>query len=225
MRRVLLAASAVAGFFGLTAPVSAQAPVAVVEEVKGKPAGIEFMDYVTPGKVIKLGSKDTIVLGYMKSCWRETITGGTVVVGAEQSMVHLGKVDRAKVDCDGANQRLTNQETRDSAAAVFRNMTPAQEAITLARATIYGLSPIVEVNGRGKLVIERLDKQGERHEVMVRDKSLLRGRFYDFAKTETALAPGGVYAASFGGREIVFNVDPAAKLGATPVVGRLLRFE
>ena len=225
MRSILLAASAVAGLFGLTAPASAQAPVAVVEEVKGKPAGIEFMDYVTPGKVIKLGPKDTIVLGYMKSCWRETITGGTVVVGAEQSLVHLGKVDRAKVDCDGANQRLTSQEARDSAAAVFRNMTPAQQAITPARVTIYGLSPIVEVNGRGKLVIERLDKQGERHDVMVRDKSLLRGRFYDFAKTEKALAPGGVYAASFGGHEIVFKVDPAAKLGATPVVGRLLRFE
>lgn len=35
MRSILLAASAVAGLFGLTAPVLAQAPVAVVEEVKG----------------------------------------------------------------------------------------------------------------------------------------------------------------------------------------------
>jgi hypothetical protein len=225
MRSILLAASAVAGFSGLTAPASAQAPVAVVEEVKGKPAGIEFMDYVTPGKVIKLGPKDTIVLGYMKSCWRETITGGTVVIGAEQSLVHLSEVERAKVDCDGANRRLTNQETHESAAAVFRNMTPAQQAITPPPLTIYGLSPIVEVEGGGKLVIERLDKQGERHDVTVHSKSLLHGRFYDFAQTKKALTPGGTYAASFGGHEIVFKVDPAAKPGATPVVGRLLRFE
>ena len=27
----------------------AQTPVAVVEEVKGEPSGVEFMDYVAPG--------------------------------------------------------------------------------------------------------------------------------------------------------------------------------
>ena len=34
---------------------TAKRPVAVVEEVKGKVIGVEFMDYVTPGTVIKLG--------------------------------------------------------------------------------------------------------------------------------------------------------------------------
>jgi len=36
---------------GLVASAAAQAPVAVVEDVKGKVAGVEFMDYVAPGKV------------------------------------------------------------------------------------------------------------------------------------------------------------------------------
>jgi len=50
--------------------------------------GAEFMDYVAPGKVIKLGQPGSIVLSYTKSCWREVITGvGTVIVGAEESMV------------------------------------------------------------------------------------------------------------------------------------------
>ena len=225
MRCILGSALAAAGLFGFAATAAAQAPVAVVEEVKGKPAGVEFMDYVVPGQVIKLGSKGMIVLGYMKSCWRETITGGTVVVGTEQSMGHQSDIQRVKVDCDGGGQQLTDRQSRESAATVFRSMTPAQQASSTPHLTIYGLSPIVEVNGDGKLVIERLDKRGERHEVGVRGKSLLRGKFYDFATAEKALAPGAVYAASFDGQTIVFKVDPESKSVGAPVIGRLLRFE
>ena len=64
-----------AGAFILTA--SAQSPAAVVEEIQGSVPGIAFMDYVEPGQIIRLGAHDRIVLGYLKSCWRETISGGT----------------------------------------------------------------------------------------------------------------------------------------------------
>lgn len=210
--------------FGLVASAAAQAPVAVVEDVKGKVADVEFMDYVAAGKVIKLGTKNAIVLGYMKSCWRETITGGTVIVGAEQSMVHLGEVERVKVDCDAGQMQLNEREASQSAATVFRSMTPTQQAAQ-PQITLYGLSPVVEINGRGPLVIERLDQPGERHEVAASGKSLVRGKFYDFAKARTALTPGGVYLASLGTRKISFKIDPQAKGGSTPVIGRLLRFE
>ena len=202
----------------------AQAPVAVVEEVKGKPSGVEFMDYVTPGKVIKLGPTDAIVLGYMTSCWRETIIGGIVLVGAEQSMVREGEIKRVKVDCDGGGQYAADQQTREGAGTDFRGMANSRSAI-LPQVTIYGLSPILEVKRPGRLVVERLDKQGERHEVMVGKNSLLRGRFYDFAKAGKALTPGASYLARLGGQEIIFNVDPGAKPGATPVIGRLVRLE
>src|SRR3977135_3851877 len=87
------------GLVGFTALAAAQAPVAVVEDVQGPVTGAEFMDYVAPGKVIKLGPAGTIVLGYMQSCRRETITGvGTVIVGTEESMVHLGEVKAGKMD-------------------------------------------------------------------------------------------------------------------------------
>ena len=219
MRSILLLTAAVAGAFGFVSPASAQAPVAVVEDVKGKPAGVEFMDYVAAGKVIKLGPKDTIVLGYMKSCWRETITGGIVVVGTEESMIHLGKIERSKVNCDAGRMQLTKQEASQSAATVVRSVKPAPQV------TIYGLSPVIEIKGGGTLVIERLDKEGERRAVKVGDKSLVRGKFYDLAKARIALTPGGTYLARFGTLEIVFKVDPQAKPGSTPIIGRLLRLE
>ena len=68
----------------------------MVEEIQGSVPGIAFMHYVDPGQVIHLGAHDRIVLGYLNSCWRETIRGGTVTVGAEQSEVAGGEVVRAR---------------------------------------------------------------------------------------------------------------------------------
>jgi hypothetical protein len=203
----------------------AQAPVAVVEDVTGSPAGVEFMDYVSAGKVIRLGPKDAMVLGYMKSCWRETITGGTVTVGEEQSTVSEGRIQREKVGCDGGKMQLTQAQASKSGAMVFRAPPkPVAGTTPQAQLTLYGLSPVVEVKGGGLLLIERLDQAGERHEVTIGGQQLLRGSFYDFAKAEKALAAGGLYRASVGAQHIVFKVDPYARPGQAPVVGRLLRF-
>lgn len=49
-------------------PASAQSPSAVVEEVGAGVAGVQLMDYVEPGQVIRLGAADRLVLGYLKSC-------------------------------------------------------------------------------------------------------------------------------------------------------------
>jgi hypothetical protein len=183
------------------------------------------MDYVSPGKVIQLGAGESIVLGYMKSCWRETITGGTVTVGSEQSDVKQGKVERSKVSCDGGQMQLTAQQAGQSAGMVFRDR-PRPAAATPAKpqATLFGLSPLVEVKGGGTLIVERLDQQGERHQVSIDGKALVHGSFYDFAKGGEALTAGGIYRASLGAQQVVFKVDPQAKPGSTPVVGRLLRF-
>src|ERR1700743_2854059 len=99
MKRLL---SAITGLLALTSAAAAgQAPVAVVEDVQGKVTGAQFMDYVIPGQVIKLGEGGMITLGYMKSCWRETISGiGTVLVGTDQSSVHLSQFKADKVPCD-----------------------------------------------------------------------------------------------------------------------------
>src|SRR5690348_6222463 len=97
MKRLL---SAMIGLLALTGAATAagQAPVAVVENVEGKVTGAAFMDYMVPGQVIKLGAGGKIVLGYMKSCWHEEISGiGTVIVGTEQSSVHLSEFKADKV--------------------------------------------------------------------------------------------------------------------------------
>jgi hypothetical protein len=74
---------AVALAIGISPALAAPIPVALVEEVSGAPAGVEFMDYVETGKTIELGARGGIVLSYLNSCVRETISGGTVTVGTD----------------------------------------------------------------------------------------------------------------------------------------------
>jgi hypothetical protein len=214
----------IVGVMGFAGSAAAQAPVAVVEEVQGNVTGAEFMDYVVPGKVIKLGQGASVVVGYMKSCRRETINGvGTVIVGEDESRVHLAEVEATRTNCDPAQVHATTRATSDVAASVVRSLgksaTPAGPALTL-----YGTSPLVEARGRGTLVFERLDQKGERQQFDLTGKQL-KGRFYDLAGTSTSLTPGATYAATFASRRVVFRVDPQAKAGPTPIVGRLLRME
>lgn len=216
--------AAVLGLVGLIGSAHAQTPVAVVEDVQGKVTGAEFMDYVAPGKVIKLGAGGMVVLGYMKSCVRETITGlGTVIVGAEESMIHLAEVKADKVQCDSSHAQAIDRAIGESAATVVRSLGGKDSGTP--QFTLYGLSPLVQTAGRGKLVVERLDVKGERYDVDLTAASVVRGKFYDFAKNGTALQPGGTYAMSLGARRTVFLVDQSAVPGAAPVIGRLVRLE
>jgi hypothetical protein len=193
-------------------------PVALVEAVNGNSADVEFMDYVDPGKVIHLNSHDWIVLSYLKSCVRETITGGIVTVGTERSEVESGKVERSVVPCEAGKMLLTTQTASQAAGMVFRSGSGPRPQFTL-----YGLSPIVELKGGGTLLLERIDRPGERYTVAVDERQLLHGAFYDFANSDRKLAAGGVYKAVFGAQQVVFKVDPQSKPGQAPIVGRLLR--
>jgi hypothetical protein len=207
-------------------PASAQSPAAVVEEVGAGIAGVEFMDYVEPGQVIRLGARDRIVLGYLKSCWRETITGGTVTIGPEQSQVAGGEVARVQVPCEGGKMMLSAELAGKSGAMVFRQAPIRQAAATAhPQFTLYGLSPVFEVRPGGTLVIERLDQRGERHEMAVAERALIHGAFLDLAKAGVALVPGGIYRAKLGEQEIVFKIDADAKPGDTPLAGRLARLQ
>jgi hypothetical protein len=214
------------GAGALVLAASAQSPAAVVEELTDNVPGVAFMDYVDPGQVIRLGAHDRIVLGYLKSCWRETITGGTVTVGAEQSEVAGGEVARAKVACEGGKMMLSAELAGKSGAMVFRQAPkPQPVALLHPEFTLYGLSPVFEVRPPGKLVIERLDQRGERHELAIAEQDLMRGAFFDCAKAGLALAPGGIYRAKFADRELVFKIDPDAKPGDAPLLGRLARLQ
>jgi len=84
--------------------------IAVVESLTGNLSGVEFMDYVRAGQVIRLGPHQTIVLSYMASCVRETITGGTVTVGTQRSEVQSGHVRRIEGHCYSGRMELTGEE-------------------------------------------------------------------------------------------------------------------
>jgi hypothetical protein len=200
-------------------------PVAVVEEIIGQPTGVDFMDYVELGKVIKLGPRDRIVLDYLKSCWRETIIGGTVTVGAEQSRVQLGSVERVHIKCDGGRMELSPEMSVDSAGLISRSLEqkPDGEPKTPPQVTLYARTPLFDVRAGDMLSIERLDKPGERLKFTIEPGQLVRGAFYDFASTNRLLAAGGVYRATLDAKQIVFKIDAAAPPMA-PVAARLLRF-
>jgi hypothetical protein len=219
-----VAAIAFAVLVGSGLGAKAEPPAALVEDIQGKVTGAEFMDYVVPGQVIKIGTTGSVVLSYLKSCRRETISGiGTVIVGADESKVHLSAVKDEKVECDASHAHATTKETSEVAATVFRGIASTAES-TAAQVTLYGTSPIFELKSRGALIVERLDKASERQQIEI-GNNRIRGKFFDFAKNNRALVPGGTYAASFGASKIVFRIDPQAKSGAAPVLGRLLQMD
>ena len=211
----------------LASTARAQTPVALVEEITGKPDGIEFMDYVAPGKVIALGPRDGIVLGYIRSCWRESIRGGTVRVGQDQSEVGGGTVERVKIACDGGRMELAAEQAKQSATSVFRDPKadrPKRATLPRPQFVLHGLSPVIELKGGGSLLLERLDAAGDTRTIELPAAKLLRGAFADLADIGISLSPSGLYLARAVDQELVFRVDGAAAAGKTPLAGRLLRF-
>jgi hypothetical protein len=219
MIRTGIAILALAGLSGS----AAAGQVALVESVTGTPAGVALMDYLETGKTIVLAPRESVVLSYMSSCIRETITGGTVVVGADQSDTQGGKIQRAKVACDAGKMVLTSAQSAQFGGRVFRSAPAVNGPPRDPQLTLYGRSPIVEVKAPGRLLVERVDRGNDNFMVEVTADQLLHGRFYDFAKSGRNLAAGGVYRISGGGQEIIFRIDPGAKPGSTPIMGRLLR--
>ena len=201
-------------------PASAQRPVALVEDVDAPRARVGFMDYVVAGQVIELGATGTLKLGYLKSCLSESIIGGQVIVGLRKSEVRGGTIKTERVECDGGRLELSAEEAGKSAVLVLR-APPVRRARSAARPSfkIYGASPFFRSTGAaGKVVIESLDRPGEAVEVA------LKGGRADFAAMGRALKPGGIYRARSGDRSVVFDVDPLARPGPGPIIGRLVEF-
>jgi hypothetical protein len=216
MRVPVLSAAALLGW---TTLAGAQVPTAIVESVNGQVVGAEFMDYVVPGQVIKLGASGTIVLAYLASCTRETIKGGVAVVGTDESRTSLAEVSREKSMCDPVQPTMISGTSAGGGMA-FRN--PPRKSSEERRQTIYSLTPVIEVAEGGTLVVERIDRPGERYETALSPQSLVKGKFLDFEALNRRLQPGGLYAATLGSRKAVFKVDQLAE-PAGPLLGRLLR--
>ncbi|QPF90317.1 hypothetical protein [Bradyrhizobium commune] len=218
--------SAIVGVFCLTVPAVAETPAAIVEDIQGKVDGVEFMDYVAPGKIIKLGPKAGITLSYLKSCMRETISEGVVLVGTEQSTVQLGNVQRVKVPCDANAAQLSDREANQSAATTFRTMrNDVKGGAPSKLPTIYGTAPLIEAKGGTTLTIERTDGKEPTISVPLKNDIMVGGKFYDLTKARKSLTPGGTYLATLGTKRYTFQVDASATSSPTPIISRLLRFE
>jgi len=106
----LLAAAAAGTLMMASAATAAPLEVALVEGLTGS-SPVGFMDYVKTGQVIRLGPRDKLVLTYMASCVRETITGGTVIIGTDSSEVQSGEVVRVRGQCSADKFVLTSAQT------------------------------------------------------------------------------------------------------------------
>lgn len=194
-------------------------PAAIVEQVTSATAGVGFMDYLEPGQIIQLRAGERLILGYLRSCWRETITGGRITVGVEKSSVEGGRVQRERVECDGGRLRLTVGQASKSGVVIFRKPSQAsQPALPRPQLTVYSTSPLIRLSGGDRIVIERLDQPEEPIEIAV------TGNHLDLADHNKFLKPGGIYRSRAGERSIVFKIDPFARPGKGPLISRLLPF-
>jgi hypothetical protein len=207
----LVASAAIAG---------AGEPTAIVEDIKSKGATVQSFDYVQPGDVVKLGQSETLVLGYLVSCVRETISGGTITIGVRQSEIAAGEVQRQQVPCDPAVASLAVAQASEVGGSIIRTLDVAPQAGAEA-IRIYSTTPILKAAEPADRVvsIERLDRSTPK--VVLQ----MTGRTFDMAEAGISLEPGGRYKLQSGvtvGR--VFEVDPQAQRGGGPVVSRLVTF-
>lgn len=198
------------------AMAQAAGAAALVEDVSADVAGIGAFDYVPVGKRIALGASGHLTLGYLGSCVEETIAGGTVTVGAKQSTVDGGAVQRKTVACAGRTMQLTTDQSGKSGGIVFRKP-PATAAAPPPPLVIHGASPVVSLPQPGKLGIARVDQPAD---ALLLD---LPGKPVDLATRGVRLVPGGTYRASYGSATITFRIDAEIAEPGSPLV-RLIRF-
>lgn len=193
-------------------------PVAIIEDIQGHDSQLSFMDYVNEGLVIKLGNNGKLVIGYLRSCRRETITGGTVTVGTLQSNVDNGQLLREDVECDGGSANLSGQVAATSGALAFRGASKTQIGIRKPELTVYGTSPVIRLKqANAEITIERTDKRSKQYSYK------LKGKHIDLADKKLSLSLGGIYKITIkGGKSKTFKVDKYAEQGKIPIVSRLI---
>lgn len=191
-------------------------PSALVEDITTDREDVQLMDYLEPGMVIELAPNETLTVGYLLSCVQETITGGQVTIGEDESVVSGGTVDTTEVDCDGGPiVAAVGGAEVEAGAAAFRS--GAAKELPLPDRIIFGLSPIVKLSKNApSLTLTRLDE--EEGEKAISTSS----RIVDFEKLGLILAHGGTYTLTAGKVGMVFKVSRLAEESGVPPVARLL---
>ena len=166
-------------------------PVAVVEQIAAPSTGLQFMDFVEVGRLIKLRAGESMSLGYFGSCIQEQIVGGSVQIGTNQSNVDGGEVQRQQVECDGGRLQLDASSNDSSGVLILRSIEPASTAasggdasLPAAELTLFHTQPIIGISIPNSLLrIERLDASEPRLEMRI------EARYLDLATTANVLTP------------------------------------
>jgi hypothetical protein len=194
-------------------------PVAIVEDINGSGAGVGVFEYLEAGRLIRLSADEVLVLGYLRSCIRETIHGGEVTVGAKQSSVTGGLVIREEVECDGGSTELSVAEASQSGVITFRKAAgPDAHGTRSDPIKIFSADPVFMFSGQAsELILQRLDQAEAEVRLPVRKSTL------NLADHNLSLASGGLYEARAGADTLVFEIASHAGTGG-PLVGRVIRF-
>jgi hypothetical protein len=204
-------------------PASAQTqpsqPAAIVEDVDGAVPHVGVFEYLEVGRLIRLSAGETLVLGYLASCLRETIHGGEITIGANQSSVTGGLVIREDVECDGGFTDLSVAEASQSGVIAFRQGPKSSSRGTQAEPIrIFSSEPVFTFSQEAtELVIHRLDQDETDLHVRVLQAWL------DLADHNISLGAGGLYEARVGAAIMFFEIASHADVGG-PLVGRVIRF-
>ena len=214
------AAAVAMALLGANCAVAKESLVAIIEQVNAPSTELQVMDFVADGTVIKLLRGETLTVSYLRSCAIESITAGTIRIGADRSTVSEGaKIKRRFVECGIPAIVLTSRQAGQSAAVVFRKP-PTLQGDLAAELTVYSTAPILTFPGPDKeVIIERLDGSSEE----IYRLAASTGRI-DLLATKIRLKPGGIYGASseFGTR--TFKVSPFANEKETILLRRLIPF-
>jgi hypothetical protein len=183
--------------------------VAIIEEAP-QHSGLVPMDYVDIGRTVQLAENDTLVLGYLSSCIREVIIGGSVRIGTAESEIVGGTVTRTKVDCAGGGMQLSEDQAQQSGVMISRSLKPPK---------VHSLQPVFSLSSDGVLKIMRQDKSAEAVQIAISGRKIV-----DLADENISLEPGGVYRAEIDGKRLKFSVSQAAKPGKIELLSRFLAF-
>jgi hypothetical protein len=201
---------------------AAPEPTAIVEEISVAIDGVRPMAYLADGTVIDLPDGARLVVDYLGSCVRETITGGRVTIGTEKSRVANGQVTLTRLDCGKVELALNADQREQSGVSVTRKA-PGSDTLPSASVVVEGLTPLFTVASGRKLCVERLDAHEREICLPVPAHAAEVPGVVDFAKASRQLAAGGLYRAKSDQGCIVFQVDIKVKDGSVPLIERLVR--
>jgi hypothetical protein len=192
----------------------------LVESVSSGVPGVTAMSYVNAGTEIELGHSGVIVLDHLAACSRETVTGGSLRVGAQGSQVNGGRIVRSQLGCDGQQLQLAASESTGG-GQVYRTFSgpldPQTDMLDL-RST----QPVILATQSGTLHITRIDQAASLITITVTAASASQPTAIDMSRLHLVLAPGAMYCISLGQQNIKFRVDPAATVAQQPLMARLL---